>query len=262
MFIGLLLVSLLVPSTALADSVVSQGYQVQGNLPAGAAVSLSQSTLSLASATNAQYLYGVVVQPSDVSLNINSASNQVQVVTAGLVPTAVSDINGDIKAGDNLVPSPIAGVVMKGTEAGKSLGAAEQDFNVRGSNVQAKTITAKDGTTRQVHIGLIPVAVGVGDFQPKTAPIPAFLLPVQGALSGIAGHDVSSVRTTLALSIFLLALIATLVILYSATTGAIRSIGRNPLAKSAVFVSLLQVVAIIVVILLVAFSIILVIIRG
>ncbi len=259
---GLVLLFGLAPLAAQADSTVSQGYQVQGNVPVGSAVALNQTNLSLATSANQQYLYGVVVRASDVSLNVDSTGNQVEVVTTGLVPVAVSDLNGAIVAGDELAPSPIAGVVMKATEPGKVLGTAQQAFGPGSSGAQTKSLTAKDGSVKQVSVGTIPVVVGVSDFQPKTTPVPAILVPLQSAFSGAAGHNVSTVRTVLALLVFIVALIIVMIILYSAVSGGIRSVGRNPLAKSAVFVSLLQVSAIMIVILLVAFSIILIIIRG
>jgi hypothetical protein len=258
----ILLALVWLPTQALAATGVSQGYKVQGTLTNGMAVSLVNDTLIAATPENQDHLYGVAVKQDDAALSVSTDNGQVQVITSGLANAFVSNVNGDIKAGDHLTISPIAGVLMKATEAGKAIGVAQQDFNASITGAQTKQLTAKDGSTKQVSVGGIAVAVAVTDFQPKADQVPAVLLPVQGVLSGAAGHNVSTVRTILALVIFLVALIVSMIILYSGVSSSIRSIGRNPLAKGEIFVGLLQVVGIILVILLVTFSIMLVIIRG
>lgn len=256
------LISALLPVEVLAASVVSQGFKVSQNLPASAAVSLEGDTLRLATPENQDRLYGVVVNQQDAVLSFSNDSNQVQVVTSGQASVIASDINGDIKTGDQLVPSPIAGVVMKGTEPGKSIGEAQQDMSKQSANFQKKTLTAKDGTSKTVNVVLLSVTVDIHDFQPSTPSTPAILLPLQSAFSNLGGKEVSTPRVILATVVLVISLIATLVILYSASSNSIRSVGRNPTAKSAVFVSLLQVVGVIAVIFIVAFGMILVIVRG
>lgn len=258
--IGGWLLALAVP--AQADNVISQGYHTDVNLPAAAAVSLVQNTITPATSSNQQNLYGVVVKPTDVSVNIDSETNQVEVVTTGLAAVAVSNLNGDIHIGDQLSPSPIAGVVMKASEPGRILGVAQAAFNSSSVGVTSKTLTAKDGSTKKVVVGTVPVTIGVGDYHSSDPTLPTVLAPFQSLFSNVSGHPVSSTRTIASLLILLLALIVAMVIVYSAVTGSVRSLGRNPLGKNAIFVGLLQVIVLVVVILLITFSIIVVIIRG
>lgn len=251
-----------IPLLARADNTVSQGYQVQGKLLPDTAVILNQNTLSLANSENRQFLYGVVVNPGDASVNINPDTNRVQVVTSGITAVAVSDLNGDVKSGDQLTPSPIAGVVMKATSAGRVLGVAQGDFNSQTTSATKQTITAKDGSQKQVQIGTVSALISVSDYKAGSAQTPQNLAAVQGVLSDVVGKDVSLVRTLLAIGVFVVAFALAMIIVYSAATGGIRSIGRNPLARNSVLVGLLQVVAVVVLILFLAFGAIFVIIHG
>ena len=251
-----------VPTQALAASVVSQGYKVAGNLPVGAAVSLQGDTLVLATPENQDHLFGVVVNQQEAAVSLSTQSSQTQVVASGLANVIVTDINGDIKTGDELTPSPIAGVVMKATEPAKSIGVAQQDMSTQVANFQKRTLKANDGSSKTVNVALLSVLVNIDDFRPTSPTTPAILLPLQSAYSSVSGKPVTTAKAIIATIVLLVSLIATLVILYSAAASSIRSVGRNPTAKSAVFVSLLQVVGVIAVIFVVAFGMIIVIIRG
>jgi hypothetical protein len=59
----------------------------------------------------------------------NSYTSQKTVALAGRVPVKVSLENGNIKKGDYLTSSSIAGVAMKATEAGSIIGQALEDYN-------------------------------------------------------------------------------------------------------------------------------------
>lgn len=253
---------MLLPLLAVAANVISHGYQTNQDLPAGAAVSLVQNKIELANNQNQQNLYGVVVRPTDVSVNIDAIGRQVEVVTNGLVSVAVSDINGGIQNGDQLSPSPIAGVAMKATDTGKVLGKAASGFSASSAGVTTQSLTAKDGSAKKVAIGTIPVNVEVKDYSAQGPGLPSVLAPFSSLFSSVAGHQVSSTRTIASLVIFAAAMIVAMVILYSAVSGSVRSLGRNPLSRGAIFAGLLQVVVVVIVVLLMAFSIIVIIIRG
>jgi hypothetical protein len=253
---------LALPAQAWAASVVSQGFKVKEKLSTGQAVSLNDNTLNLLTPENQGQLYGVVISQQDAAISLTSDANQVQVVTSGPASVIVSDINGEVKTGDQLVASPITGVVMKGTESGKSLGVAQQDMASLSANYQKQTVKAKDGSSKSVNVVLLSAVVNIHDFQPNSPTTPAILLPLQAALSNTVGRQVSTTRVVIAMVILVVSLIAVLVILYAAASSSIRSVGRNPTAQSAIFLSLLQVVGIIAVIFMAAFGLIMVIIRG
>lgn len=247
---------------AHAASIVSQGFKVTDSLGSGQVVSLEGDLLKLTTPENQPQLYGVVISQQDAAISLSNGTNQVQVVTSGPASVIVSDMNGEIKTGDQLTASPIIGVAMKATEAGKSLGVAQQDMNKLASSYQKQTVKAKDGSSKTVNVVIMSAVVNIHDYQPETPSTPAILLPLQAALSSGAGHQVSTTRVILAMSILVVSLIAIFVILYASASSSIRSVGRNPTAQSAIFLSLLQVVGIIAVISVITFGMMMVIIRG
>ena len=257
------LIILAMPTTALAEGLSTQSYQIQPDVVAGAAVALKDNTISLAETGNEQYLYGVAVGSGDVVINVSGTARP-PIITDGQAKVAASDINGEIQVGDQLTASPIAGVVMKATQSARVLGTAAQSFATAGKDQtnQTRTLTAKDGSTKTVNIRLLPIVVNVSDYQSSSPSVPAILLPLQQVLNGASGKTVSSERTILVTIIILIALVVSLVILYSSASSSIRSIGRNPTAKNAIFLSLLQVIGMIAIIFIVAFVIIKIIIRG
>ncbi len=260
--ITLLLSWLALPVAVQAASVVSQGFKVKDKFATGQAVALNNDTLAAATIENQSQLYGVVITRQDAAISLSNGLNEVQVVTSGPASVIASDLNGEIKTGDQLVPSPISGVVMKGTEAGKSLGVAQQDMSSLAVNYQKQSVKTTDGSSKSVNVVLLSVAVNIHDFQPTTPTTPAILLPLQAALSNTVGKEVSTMRLIIAMGILVVTIVAVFVILYAAASSSIRSVGRNPTAQSAIFLSLIQVVAIIAVIFAVAFGLIMVVIRG
>ena len=121
----------------------------------GMSVALLSDTVYPSSPQNQNNLLGVVVSSNSVAVTLASEANQAQVITNGVASAFVCDINGDVKNGDPLVPSPIERVLMKATEAGRSIGSAQQDFNTGAQGVQKKDIKTKDGTTKSTSIGTI-----------------------------------------------------------------------------------------------------------
>ncbi len=264
--IALLLVFALIisPSHALGATGVAQGYKVQGDIVAGMAVSLLADTLYPANQDNQNSLLGVAVLQAQVAVSLSNTTspNQAQVITGGIANGFVTNLNGDIKNGDPLVASPLSGVLMKATTAGKSIGSAQQDFNSTTAGAQPKQVTTKDGVNKQAHIGTIQILVSLSDYVPKPPELPQALSPFQNIFSGVAGHDVSLPRSIAAIIIFAIAIISAMAILYAGVSNGIRSIGRNPLSRREVYFGLLQVFGIILLILTISFSIIIIIIRG
>lgn len=258
----MMLVGVFFPMSAIAANGVAQGYKTSGNIVTGMSVSLLNDTIYPSTRENSGNLLGVVVAQTSVAVSLASGNNQAQVITNGVANAFVTNLNGDISNGDQLVPSPIEGVLMKATEAGRAMGSAQQDFNSSSTGVQKKDIKAKDGTTKQASIGTIQILVARNDFVPKPADVPKVLSPFQSIFTGVAGHTVSVARTIIAVVIFAVSVIAAMIVLYSGVSNGIRSIGRNPLSKGEVYIGLFQVFAIILLILIISFAIMLLIIKG
>lgn len=235
------------PQASVGGSV--QGYASSAALQYGTIVQLAKnSTKQVLPATqkNAQQMYGVTVDPQQLSLTISDSSlkNEVYVATSGTYNVLVSNQAGAINSGDYIAMSSIDGVGMDAGNSGTTvLGRAAASFDGK-SNVAIKT-ELKDtasNTTKAISIGIIPVAINIQhnpDEQSTMANLPKALERVGQA---VADKHVSTVKIYLSVAITVLSLIVALVILYAGIRSGLIAIGRNPLSKKTVFRGILQTV--------------------
>lgn len=220
---------------------LSQGFQThETNLATGALVSLdpsSQSYVQLANSARSSQVVGVIGQKP--LIEIKSNNTEIQVVVSGTAPALVSDINGEVKAGDRIAASPIDGVGMKATIATQVIGVAQTDF----ANINTVTSTINDvtGKPQTVHTGLLPVQINVSYYSPdeKKTFVPEPLQ--QLANSVVGGRVVSSGRIIAAILALIFGFVSIAALLYSSVRSSIISIGRNPLSESAVRKGLIEV---------------------
>lgn len=228
---------LLVSASASAASGVSQGYTTTtSEVTPGSLMGLSPSTNSAEPATSGEkyQLLGLVADKPLIALS--DGNNQVQIVISGPANALVSNINGDIKAGDKIASSPIVGVGMKATDAGQVVGTAQIDFSKISSVKQ--TITDKSGKKNSVLVGTMPLQVGVSYFSGTGVDqgilgsvLPPFVLE---AANAIAGQPVSPIRVLMGLLALIIGFVIAGIMLQSAVRSGMISVGRNPLAKKAV----------------------------
>jgi len=222
---------------------IAQAFHIAKNneIVSGALVSSEPNdsqTVELASTNTATRLVGIV--DTYPLLAITTKEEGAHVVISGTTNVLVSDINGAIKAGDKITASPIAGVGMHATTDGQVIGTALASF----SSANAKTRTVKDahGKAHTVHIGSIPLQIGVAYYQ---APGSDFLPPfVQRVANLVAGRSVSLTRIITSSVLMLLSFIGIAVLVYVATRSAMISLGRNPLAAHDIRKSLYQTIGI------------------
>lgn len=229
------------PVAAAGTPAIAQSFRADGDgIIAGVLVcssSKSSNTVKLSKRDTSSDLVGVVAESPLVALGEDDAS--AKVVTSGVVPTLVSDINGDIKAGDKITASPIEGIGMKVTEPVTIVGTAQADL----SSVQTdeRTLRDRDGKEQSVKVGRIPVEVRVA-FHTATQTQVGFVPEVlQNTANAIAGKPVSPVRVIASAVLIFLALLSVMVLVYSSVRSSIISIGRNPLSERAVHRSLFEV---------------------
>lgn len=239
---SLLLSVLLVMGGASAEqALITQGFKADDpSLARGALVSLkntSADTVELSNTARAKRLVGVISQ--NAFLELSDSTSSVQVVTSGPASILVSDINGEVKAGDKISPSPIAGVGMKATASGVIIGTAQSDLG--SSSTVERTVSSQSGAQQTVHIGLVPAQVNVAAYilnDQADNTVPSFL---QGFANSVAGRTVSPTRVLIATLLTVLLFVGVTVLLYSSVRASIISIGRNPLSESALRRSLWQV---------------------
>lgn len=236
------LMFLLVPSFGGvgAASSIAQGFlAASDNIVSGSLVSVqgdNPNTVELANMQNSDLLVGIVGEDSLIELSDGGGT---QVVVSGVASALVSDINGDIRAGDRVTASPIAGVGMRAAESVVVVGVAQESLD--DVDTTARIIDDNQGNPQSVSIGILPIQVGTVFYAGEddgSAFVPGFL---QSLANTVAGRNVSPVRVLVAALILLLLFVCVIVLLYSATKSSIISIGRNPLSEKAVHKSLFEV---------------------
>jgi len=238
-------------SLVMADPVITQGYNTTQTIPAEAIVSIKKGTnnyVEESNPANADSLVGVVIDNNNAQVSLTTGSNQVQVATSGVNQVLVSNINGSISSGSEITASPINGVGMLATENAEIIGTAQANFP---NPTASKQIVNNNGVKQTVSIGNIPVLISVGYFtkQPTKTLIPP---AIQNLANALAGKTVQALPIIVSAAIFVITLIVVVSIIYSLVRSSIISVGRNPMAQSAVYRNVIQLSALVVGIIIVA----------
>lgn len=224
-------------------SSISQGFETDDpGVVSGALVSLkggedADNRVELSTIENIDRLLGVAGEDSLIELS--SGKGSVKVVTTGEAAVLVSDINGDVRIGDKITASPIAGVGMRALTSTLVIGTAQA--NLADADTETRTVTDKNGKKQTVTIGAVPVQVDKVFYEApeeQSSYVPPVL---QDFANNLAGRPVSPVRVVIAGLLIAFVFVTVVVLLYSSIRSSIISIGRNPLSENAVHKSLLQV---------------------
>lgn len=231
---------------ALAASTLSVGYLSAKPLDGGEIVSLDKNPgiVVAADTTNADSMVGIIIGPNDALLSLTSSPSEVQVATSGVVDTLVSTANGDVKAGDKITASPIAGVGTKATNSTRVIGVAEASLDAKTPGASKQTVKDKSGKNKDVYVAKIPVQIGITFFSTGSTtpnPVPSFL---QKFANAVASKQVQPLPIVISGFVLLVTFLTAGIIMYSAIRSSIISVGRNPLAKGGVLSGLIQVIII------------------
>lgn len=215
------------------DNAISRGFQTtETDIVAGALVSTKaddSSVIELATAASSTRLAGIVSRTALVELS-GDQKNETQVILSGSTLALISDINGKIHAGDKITASPIKGVGMLADTDAQIVGTAQSDFKPTDS--QTQTIRDKSGKEHTIHVGSVPLQIGISYYVAPTSQfVPPFL---QNIANTIAGRPVSFTRILLGCVLLLLAFGSIFVLIYTSVKSGIISLGRNPLAANAI----------------------------
>jgi hypothetical protein len=222
-----------------ASQSIAQAFKIAkgDEITTGALVSTQAKdpkTVELATTSTAGRLIGVV--DTYPLLVISDNEEGAHVVISGTTYILVSDINGPISAGDKITASPIAGVGMRATIDSQVVGSALGGLTIK--STQTRTIKDSHGSSRMVHIGMVPLQIGIAFYQ---APGSNFLPPfVQRVANAITGRNVSLTRVLVSSLLILISFISITVLVYTVTRSAMISLGRNPLAAHDIRRSLYQ----------------------
>ena len=246
------LVSFALPSVVVAQE-FTQGYSTTETLLRGSVVGLTpgqENQVRPVNSDNNGDLLGVVVRSNDSAVTLTEDTTGVFVATTGRFEVLVSDIRGNISAGDNITTSPLAGIAQRtGTTERLQLGKMleDVDFSDTSKILSQTQVTNDNGETITVNIarGLAEIFVGPNPDLASEASAPEFLVKFSET---IAGKPVSAIRIYAGLIIIIIAGAISGSLLYSSVKTSIISIGRNPLSKNSVLTGLAQVVVISVII--------------
>lgn len=232
---------------AAADGAISQSYDTNStNISQGTLISLAATNSTVVepadNAGNASNLVGVAASKPLLELSDGSKSG-VQVVVSGTTRTLVSDLNGAVKVGDRIAPSPIAGVGMKAVNSSQIVGTAQS--NLSDVPTVRESVAGTDGKTVNVNVGLVPVGVSVAYYSAVGAAgntnsfVPTVL---QSIANAITGRQVSPLRVLFGATALVIGFISVTVMLYASIRNGAISLGRNPLAEIALRRGLIDVI--------------------
>jgi hypothetical protein len=231
------LLLLILPGVSAASANISRSYQATSSIPNGSLVSLDpahQGFVQIADTSNASRLLGVALPSQDSLLAIDPGVTKVQVALSGSVSTLVSTINGDIKLGDQVSVSPFGGIGMAALPGSHLIGVAQTAFSEKTDGVTLEQVKDKVGKTHQIHIGYVKVAISVGTGA-STSGGGSQANFLQRLIRSITGKTISTVRIVISLVVATVALVSLVTLVYASIYGSIVSVGRNPLAKNAIF---------------------------
>ncbi len=241
----LLLILLLGVSMQAVAGATAKGYATDDNeLVPGMVVALSSSStpdtpkVERAALDKEPKVIGVTTTPSDELVTIASSRDTVYVQNTGEASVFVSDLNGEIKNGDLLAPSPLLGILMKADEStAPIIGIALEDFNL--DNAEDKSVNSQNGVSN-VKIGKVKINLDHKAASNQQASATDSSLERLGR--AVVGKDVGEIQVLAALTIFLVVLVAEGGIIYGAVSSAITAVGRNPMAKKIIQIEMLRVV--------------------
>jgi hypothetical protein len=242
-FMGVMLTACLVPAGATSAN-ISHSYYADKGIANGSIVSLDPSKsdyVQAANDTNGRRLVGVAVDSNDSLLAVDAARSKIQVAISGTVNTLVSTINGPIKVGDRIGVSPFNGVGMKTVPSSYTIGLAQTAFDSNSPGTSTQEVKNKAGQTARLQVGYVRLNVAIGiDTSSGSAPS---LNALQRIAKSLTGHTISTVRAVISLLIAAVTVVSLITLIYASIYGSIISIGRNPLAKYAIFRTLTSVLA-------------------
>ncbi len=245
-------------ATALAGQVVYAGGVAEGyytddsELKPGMVVSLSlNSNANRPLVERATYeatdkVIGVAVNADDSVATFASGDHQVYIIASGEAMVYVSDINGEVKKGDNLTLSPLKGMLMKADHNTERFGTANQDFSAEDAETQTIQTDIGEKQAKVAKMSIIITTSLVGSA--KRTPVNTWIKQLGRDL---AGRDIGELRIATALIIVAITIVCEGAILYASISSGLKAIGRNPLAKSVISSELARVFALAVFVLLV-----------
>lgn len=228
-------------SAGASSANISHSYQASTAIHSGSLVSLDPSKsgyVQPADIDNGARLIGVAVDANDSLLAVDAGAGKVQIATSGNVSALVSTLSGNIGVGDQIAVSPFAGIGMKALPDSRVVGLAQTTFDGKRGAVSLQ-VTDRQGQAKTIEVGYVRVGIAVGT---STLAPDSNLNSLQKIAKGLTGRKVSTLRVIISLGVALIAIVALITLIYASIYGSIVATGRNPLAREAIFRTLLAVI--------------------
>jgi hypothetical protein len=244
--VGMALFSIALPQITRAAS-LTQGYHSNSAVALGAIVGTAKGTgdeIDLTTPGTEKLMIGVVVDAKEAIVDLQPHGTDVRVALSGEVPVLVSNLTGDIKSGDNLVISPVAGIATRDSsdsKAGKYIASAAQGFSSSSPGSRQVSITLNDGTQKTISIGTIRAKLLFSDRPASASSASSNVFSSLG--SKIAGKPINTPRLVAATAVFMTTFSLTGLLLHGSVKGSFISLGRNPLSKPLIINNLFKMVA-------------------
>lgn len=209
------------PSSDLSNGTAIGVSIPDKNIKDGAIISATKQGYKLTSSPYDAQIFGVISLNPAMYLMNTTAKSDLPVISIGQVQIQVSTINGPIKKGDLITSSSIPGVGQLATDNGFVVGTAEEDYTVKD--------TTKIGliqTTLHPHFAKINSDITKNLWS-------AFNLGFIAAAETPLGF----IRYVVSGAITLLSFFFGFRYFGHASNRGVEAIGRNPLAKQAILMS-------------------------
>lgn len=212
---------------------LSFGFSSGDGVKTGMIVSVSREdtdTLEPAHVNNSSYVVGVAVDQRQSSVVFDN-NDSIYVANDGTVDVFVSNLGGDVVAGDLITVSTIGGVGRKadpiGTTTQKIVGVAKSDFNQ--DSTDAKEFDLEN--SGRVYIGSVSMEL-LDDLSGLQPELPSTL---ENLGTKIAGKDVSFTQSFVSAIVAILGFVISGILMFGAVRGSFLSIGRNPLSAKSIY---------------------------
>ena len=168
---------------------------------------------------NTNRVVGIVTTIESSLITLSSGSAKVLVESEGQTEGYVSDIGGEVKKGDDLILSPLKGILMKSDKSAANVVGIAAD-NPGESSDYKYTENNSEKTTKisKIKVNLIrPGGVNADVAKDKSV--------LEKLGKTLTGRDISEARVLIALIIFVVVSITEGSIIYGAVSSSITSLG-------------------------------------
>lgn len=239
---GALLTILTVPIQKIA---ADQGfYVIDKSARPGMLMSVSANDPNVATPATTENAADMVGVLSDVPTSLDIQDGQQNILTGGVRNTLVTTIHGDIKKGNYITASSIVGFGGRLVGSGWVVGIAQADFDGNTPGAIKSTVADNAGVQQDVHAGNVPVLIKVLYYDESLAleerDISFIPEKLQKAVDTIAGRRASQIAILMAAFLLLVGLFVGGLITNSAIRNGIKSTARQPLAKQAILMRMVQ----------------------